>query len=85
MILSPCSVRSGSTPWMVVVSPASTSAIPPVAMHAARFAHKQSRPVLVVDFPASGNQVLLANGAVRLQPDLSNIDAVMCVVCQKGH
>lgn len=40
------------------------------AMHAARFALAQGRPLYTFDSPASGNRALLANGAVALHPDL---------------
>lgn len=43
------------------------------AMHAARFAQAQGRPVYVVDNRASGNRALLANGALPLPDDLSNL------------
>ncbi len=43
------------------------------AMHAARFAALQGRPIYTVDFPASGNQALLATGAGRIMTDLSDL------------
>lgn len=39
------------------------------AMHAARFAFDQGRPVYVVDNLASGNRALIANGAIAVPPD----------------
>lgn len=43
------------------------------AMHAARFAGIQGRPVYTFDFPASGNRSLLANGAGNLTTDLRDL------------
>ena len=43
------------------------------AMHAARAAIKQGRTLHTFDFPASGNQELLRNGANCLNTDLSQI------------
>lgn len=43
------------------------------AMHAARFAAAQGRPVYALDLPASGNRALLAGGARPLDPDLKNL------------
>jgi len=43
------------------------------AMHAARFASAQGRPIYTFDFPATGNQALLANGASALQTDLREL------------
>jgi len=43
------------------------------AMHAARFALAQGRPVYTFDWPATGNRALLANGAVALPPDLHDL------------
>lgn len=43
------------------------------AMHAARFAGLQGRPVYTFDFPASGNRNLLANGAGNLTTDLRDL------------
>lgn len=40
------------------------------AMHAARFAQKQGRPVYALGCDASGNQALLANGALPITPEL---------------
>lgn len=40
------------------------------AMHAARFAQKQGRRVYALDCGASGNQALLADGALPISPDL---------------
>ena len=37
-------------------------------MHAMRFAQAQGRMLFVLDVPASGNQLLLAQGARRLDP-----------------
>ncbi len=39
------------------------------AMYAARFAREQGRPVYTFDLPASGNQSLIASGAVVLNRD----------------
>ncbi len=39
------------------------------AMHAARRAREQQRPLFVVDLPAMGNQSLLRDGATPLRPD----------------
>jgi DNA processing protein len=44
------------------------------AMHAARFARQQGKPVYVVDHPASGNQLLIQDGALKLSPDLQELD-----------
>ncbi len=43
------------------------------AMHAARFAIGQGRPVYTFDSAASGNRLLLENGAKPLLPDLSDL------------
>jgi DNA processing protein len=43
------------------------------AMHAARFAFAQGRPIYTFDWPATGNQALLANGAKKLTPDLGDL------------
>jgi len=43
------------------------------AMHAARFALAQGRPLYTFDSPASGNRALLANGAAALHPDLRDL------------
>lgn len=43
------------------------------AMHAARFAGIQGRPIYTFDFPASGNRSLLTNGAGSLTPDLRDL------------
>lgn len=47
------------------------------AMHAARFAHRQGRPVFTFDLETSGNRQLLAEGALPLEQDLSNLDRVL--------
>jgi DNA processing protein len=47
------------------------------AMHAARFAYRQGRPVFTLDLPASGNQTLLENGALCLNTDLNNLDLLL--------
>ena len=39
------------------------------AMHTARFAAEQSRPVYTFDLPASGNQALIRRGAISLKHD----------------
>lgn len=44
------------------------------AMHAARFARQQGRPVYALDLPASGNRALLAEGAQCLSSDLKELD-----------
>lgn len=43
------------------------------AMHAARFARRQQRPVYTFDLKAGGNRALIAEGARPLAPDLSNL------------
>jgi DNA processing protein len=43
------------------------------AMHAARFAGIQGRPVYTFDFPASGNRALLDSGAGNLTIDLRDL------------
>ncbi len=43
------------------------------AMHAARFARAQGRPVYALDLPASGNRALLADGARPLHRDLGEL------------
>lgn len=43
------------------------------AMHAARFARQQGRPLYALDVPAAGNRALLANGAQPIAPDLSDL------------
>ncbi|MBC7871122.1 MAG: DNA-processing protein DprA [Chitinophagaceae bacterium] len=43
------------------------------AMHAARFARAQDRRLYVVDFPASGNQALLKDGAIKLPVDFNGL------------
>jgi DNA processing protein len=47
------------------------------AMHAARFAQRQGRPVYTLDLPASGNQALLAAGALPIAPDFQTIDSFL--------
>lgn len=44
------------------------------AMHAARFARAQGRPVYVVECDASGNRALLADGAQPITTDLSALE-----------
>ncbi|MCA9884842.1 MAG: DNA-processing protein DprA [Anaerolineae bacterium] len=44
------------------------------AMHAARFAQLQGRSLYALDLPASGNQALIADGAVPLAADVANLD-----------
>ncbi len=46
------------------------------AMHAARRARAQGRKVYAVDNAASGNRALIAEGAVPLRVDLSNLEEV---------
>ncbi|HLV35888.1 MAG TPA: DNA-processing protein DprA [Spirillospora sp.] len=46
------------------------------AMHAARFAQRQGRPVFTFDLKAGGNRALLANGARKLEPDLKTLDFI---------
>jgi hypothetical protein len=43
-------------------------------MHTTRFARQQGKPIYVVDHPASGNQQLLLDGALKLSPDLQELD-----------
>jgi DNA processing protein len=50
------------------------------AMHAARRAVEQGRRVCAVDYPADGNQALIAGGALPLAPDLSNLDALTAYI-----
>lgn len=42
------------------------------AMHAARFARRQGRPLYVIDCHASGNRALIADGAYPIPPDWSD-------------
>jgi DNA processing protein len=44
------------------------------AMHAARFAFDQQRPVYAVDNGALGNRELMANGAIPVSPDWDGAD-----------
>ncbi len=44
------------------------------AMHAARFAIAQGRPLYTFDLPVSGNRALLTQGAQRIPPDPDNLD-----------
>ncbi|MAU10395.1 MAG: hypothetical protein CL607_11275 [Anaerolineaceae bacterium] len=44
------------------------------AMHAARFAQAQGRPLFTLDLPASGNQALIEAGVMPLAPDIADID-----------
>lgn len=46
------------------------------AMHAARFAQAQGRPVYVIGLSTSGNQALIEYGAQPLHPDLSDLNTV---------
>jgi DNA processing protein len=43
------------------------------AMHAARFALAQGRPLYVVDCEATGNRALIEGGAIPLRPDLRDL------------
>lgn len=43
------------------------------AMHAARFARDQGRPLYALDLPADGNRALLADGAESITPDLDDL------------
>jgi DNA processing protein len=43
------------------------------AMHAARFARAQNRSLYVVDFPASGNQALLQDGAIKIPAEFDGL------------
>lgn len=45
------------------------------AMHAARRAFVQGRPVYVLDLPAAGNRALLADGAQPIAPTLDDLPA----------
>ena len=47
------------------------------AMHAARFAQRQGRPVFTFDLKASGNRELLENGAKMLHTQLDNLDTIL--------
>ena len=47
------------------------------AMHAARFAQRQGRPVFTFDLKASGNRELLENGAHMLHTQLDNLDLIL--------
>lgn len=47
------------------------------AMHAARFAQRQGRPVFTFDLRASGNRELLENGAQMLHTHMDNLDCVL--------
>ncbi len=47
------------------------------AMHAARFAQGQKRPVVALDIDASGNRQLIDAGAFPLATDLSNLGEVL--------
>jgi predicted Rossmann fold nucleotide-binding protein DprA/Smf involved in DNA uptake len=44
------------------------------AMHTARFARDQGRPVYALDIAASGNRALLDSGALPLALDLQDLD-----------
>jgi DNA processing protein len=46
------------------------------AMHAARFANAQGRPIYTFDSAASGNRSLLENGAIPLRADLQDVATV---------
>jgi len=48
------------------------------AMHAARRAHEQGRRVYAVDNDAPGNRMLLANGALAIDPDTATLDIYDC-------
>jgi predicted Rossmann fold nucleotide-binding protein DprA/Smf involved in DNA uptake len=43
------------------------------AMHAARFALQQGRPVYAVENNATGNQALIAGGAIAIPMDLMRL------------
>lgn len=45
------------------------------AMHAARFAREQARPIYACDLPAAGNQMLIQQGA-KVMPDNSNFNSL---------
>ncbi len=74
-------IISGLSRALIVVE----TAVDGGAMHAARFAKKQGRPIFTLDLPASGNQQLLAdNTAQCINSDFSDLDRVLHVL-EKHH
>lgn len=63
-------IISGLSDAVIVVETSATGG----AMHAARRAIRQGRPLYVVRLPASGNKTLMERGAQAIHPDLSNLD-----------
>lgn len=62
-------IISGLADAVVVVE----SGVEGGAMHAARFARAQGRPIFTFDLEASGNQALIAAGAAVLLPDAPHV------------
>jgi DNA processing protein len=65
-------IISGLSDAIIVVETADTGG----AMYAARFAREQERPVYAIANHASGNQALLADGAIPIPADLSSLDLI---------
>lgn len=63
-------IISGLSQAVIVVESTETGG----AMYAARNAIKQGRQLYTLDLPASGNQALLRDGALPLQPDAKDWD-----------
>lgn len=63
-------IISGLSRAVIVVETAADGG----AMHAARFARGQGRPVYALDSAASGNRALLEGGALPLEPDLQGLE-----------
>lgn len=63
-------IISGLSQAVIVVESTDTGG----AMYAARNALKQGRQLYALDLPASGNQALLREGALPLQPDATHWD-----------
>ncbi len=63
-------IISGLSRAVIVVETAADGG----AMHAARFAREQGRPVYALDVAASGNRALLESGALPLAPDLQDLE-----------
>ncbi|MBZ0302324.1 MAG: DNA-protecting protein DprA [Anaerolineae bacterium] len=66
-------IISGLSDALIVVETTATGG----AMHAARFAQRQQRPVYTFNLPASGNRELLANGAHQLDAHSHSLDVLI--------
>ncbi len=66
-------IISGLSQALVVIE----TGIPGGALHAVRFAREQGRPVFVVDYPAEGNQKLMAEGVSIISPDIPGIETLL--------